>query len=77
MEALVEEAGSQRRAKEVLKKLNDEAYEELKVVFEEANDELARLWDDVQLPPDEAWAALSSDLRKTTMEKHELHVANS
>jgi protein ECT2 len=75
--ALMDETHTQRLGMDLLKKLNAEAYEETKAIFEEANEQLEQLWEDVQLPPEESWAALSNDLRNITVAKHDLHVENA
>lgn len=41
------------------------------------NEELDGMFNDVTLPEDEAWDAMTADLRQTKLQKNELHKENS
>ena len=41
------------------------------------NEELDKMFNDVNLPADEAWEAMNSDLMKTKMERNNLAAENS
>jgi hypothetical protein len=46
-------------------------------MFDEANLQLDQLFEHTQLPPDEAWVALSTDLRQSQVAQYNLNMENS
>ncbi|KAK0206394.1 hypothetical protein DFS33DRAFT_586286 [Desarmillaria ectypa] len=71
------EAQNTRRQCEVMKSLLDDATTEREILYEAFNEELDGMFNDVNLPEDEAWMAMSNDLRKTKEARNALSKENS
>ncbi|KAK0468197.1 uncharacterized protein EV420DRAFT_1635453 [Desarmillaria tabescens] len=71
------EAQNIRRQCEVMKSLLDDATTEREILYEAFNEELDGMFNDVNLPEDEAWIAMSNDLRKTKEARNALSKENS
>jgi hypothetical protein len=57
--------------------LYDEEMRTQAAMFDEANLQLDQLFEHTQLPPDEAWVALSTDLRQSQVAQYNLNMENS
>ncbi|KAK0230941.1 hypothetical protein IW262DRAFT_1341270 [Armillaria fumosa] len=71
------EAQNTRRQCEVMKSLLDDATTEREILYEAFNEELDGMFNDVNLPEDDAWIAMSNDLRKTKEARNALSKENS
>lgn len=61
-----------------MKRLLQDATEENEIMFEAYNEELAGMFTDVtELTREEAWAALTADLRATKEERNRLRSENA
>ncbi|KAH9899528.1 hypothetical protein C8Q73DRAFT_680169 [Cubamyces lactineus] len=59
------ELQSSQRQREVMKSLLDGSSAEVEVLYESFNEELDNMYNDAGLPEDEAWAAMTRDLKAT------------
>ncbi|KAL4076122.1 hypothetical protein J3A83DRAFT_4357230 [Scleroderma citrinum] len=66
-----------RRQCELVKSLLTDATAEKEIMYEAFNEELDAMYNDVNLPQDEAWQAMTRDLRKTKETKNILSDENS
>ncbi|KAF7301817.1 DH domain-containing protein [Mycena indigotica] len=66
-----------RRQCELVKSLLDDATAEKEIMYEAFNEELEGMYNDANLPDDEAWASMSDDLRKTKEGRNALSKENS
>ncbi|KAL0573970.1 hypothetical protein V5O48_007985 [Marasmius crinis-equi] len=66
-----------RRQLEVMKSLLDETTKEKEIMYEAFNEELDGMYNDANLPDDEAWVALTDDLRDTKASRNHLSKENS
>jgi division protein CdvB (Snf7/Vps24/ESCRT-III family) len=62
---------------EVMKELNDREMMNHKAVLDTAEEELNKIFDDVQLPEDEAWQKLTEDVRQSKADKWKLSTENA
>jgi protein ECT2 len=60
----------------VLKSLLSDATNENEILFESFNEELDMMFNDAQLPEDEAWKAMTDDLRRTKADRNQLKKEN-
>ncbi|KAJ7129503.1 hypothetical protein C8R44DRAFT_79844 [Mycena epipterygia] len=66
-----------RRQCELVKSLLADATAEKEIMYEAFNEELDSMYNDANLPDDEAWVSLSTDLRKTKEARNALTKENS
>jgi protein ECT2 len=66
-----------KRQCELLKSLLSDATDENEILFESFNEELDMMFNDAQLPEEEAWEAMVNDLRKTKETRNQLKKENS
>ncbi|RXW25314.1 hypothetical protein EST38_g634 [Candolleomyces aberdarensis] len=66
-----------KRQTELVKSLLADATAEKEIMYEAFNEELDDLFNDVNLPDDEAWEALQKDLKQATESRNELRKENS
>ncbi|KAJ6539507.1 hypothetical protein B0H19DRAFT_1179379 [Mycena capillaripes] len=66
-----------RRQCELVKSLLADATAEKEIMYEAFNEELDSMYNDANLPDDEAWVSMSTDLRKTKEARNELTKENS
>ncbi|KAF7288279.1 DH domain-containing protein [Mycena chlorophos] len=66
-----------RRQCELVKSLLDDATAEKEIMYEAFNEELEGMYNDANLPDDEAWASMSTDLRNTKEARNALSKENS
>jgi hypothetical protein len=66
-----------RRQCELVKSLLADATAEKDIMYEAFNEELDSMYNDVNLPDDEAWKALARDLRETKETRNNLSRENS
>ncbi|KAG7096774.1 hypothetical protein E1B28_004184 [Marasmius oreades] len=66
-----------RRQLEVMKSLLEETTKEKEIMYEAFNEELDGMYNDANLPDDEAWLALTNDLRDTKASRNHLSMENS
>ncbi|KAJ7068443.1 RhoGEF domain-containing protein [Mycena amicta] len=66
-----------RRQCELVKSLLDDATAEKEIMYEAFNEELEGMYNDANLPDDEAWVSMSADLRKTKETRNALNKENS
>ncbi|KAF7332014.1 DH domain-containing protein [Mycena kentingensis (nom. inval.)] len=66
-----------RRQCELVKSLLDDATAEKEIMYEAFNEELEGMYNDANLPDDEAWASMSADLRKTKEARNASNKENS
>ncbi|KAJ7781077.1 RhoGEF domain-containing protein [Mycena metata] len=66
-----------RRQCELVKSLLSDATAEKEIMYEAFNEELDSMYNDANLPDDEAWASMSTDLRKTKEARNALTKENS
>ncbi|THH28409.1 hypothetical protein EUX98_g5772 [Antrodiella citrinella] len=66
-----------RRQTEVVKSLLADCTAEKEIMYEAFNEELDGMFNDANLPIDEAWTAMTQDLRQTKEAKHVLSKENS
>ncbi|KAF5390648.1 hypothetical protein D9757_002643 [Collybiopsis confluens] len=71
------ELQSARRQYEVVKSFLDESTKEKEIMYEAFNEELDAMYNDVNLPIDEAWQAMTEDLRSTKEARNKLSQENS
>ncbi|KIK67960.1 hypothetical protein GYMLUDRAFT_36761 [Collybiopsis luxurians FD-317 M1] len=71
------ELQSARRQCEVVKSFLDESTKEKEIMYEAFNEELDAMYNDVNLPVDEAWQAMTADLRATKEARNKLSQENS
>lgn len=71
------EVQNTRRQCEVMKSLLDDATAEREILYEAFNEELDGMFNDVNLPEEEAWIAMSIDLRKTKEARNTMSKENS
>ncbi|KAJ7590868.1 hypothetical protein C8J56DRAFT_934088 [Mycena floridula] len=71
------ELQNSRRQCEVVKSLLTDATTEKEIMYEAFNEELDSMYNDANLPEDEAWAAMSTDLRQTKEARNNLSKENS
>lgn len=71
------ELQSIRRQCEVVKNLLADATAEKEIMYEAFNEELDSMYNDVQLPDDEAWTALTTDLQQTKQARNDLSKENA
>ncbi|KAJ3842136.1 hypothetical protein F5878DRAFT_419987 [Lentinula raphanica] len=70
------ELQNSRRQCEVVKSLLDEATKEKEIMYEAFNEELDAMYNDVNLPEDEAWQTMTEDLRVTKEARNKLTQEN-
>ncbi|KAF9268140.1 hypothetical protein L218DRAFT_918472 [Marasmius fiardii PR-910] len=66
-----------RRQLEVMKSLLEETTKEKEIMYEAFNEELDGMYNDANLPNDEAWVTLTNDLRDTKASRNQLSKENS
>jgi len=66
-----------KRQCELVKSLLADATAEKEIMYEAFNEELDSMYNDSQLPEDEAWTALTADLQETKETRNELSKENS
>jgi len=66
-----------KRQFELVKSLLDDCTAEKEIIIQAFNEELDGMYNDINLPDDEAWAALTKDLRKTKEDRNALSHENS
>jgi len=66
-----------KRQCELLKSLLSDATDENEVLIESFNEELDKMFADIQLPDDETWQAMADDLRKTKDARNQLKRENA
>ncbi|KAK7061920.1 DH domain-containing protein [Favolaschia claudopus] len=66
-----------RRQCELVKSLLTDATAEKEIMYEAFNEELDAMYNDANLPDDEAWTAMTTDLRKTKEDRNTLTRENS
>ncbi|KAG6831397.1 hypothetical protein H0H92_010999 [Tricholoma furcatifolium] len=66
-----------RRQTEVVKSLLADATAEKDIMYEAFNEELDGMYNDLNLPDDEAWVAMSKDLKETKESRNSLSKENS
>ncbi|TFK22329.1 hypothetical protein FA15DRAFT_522036 [Coprinopsis marcescibilis] len=66
-----------RRQTELVKSLLADATAEKEIMYEAFNEELDGMYNDINLPDDDAWVALTADLQRTKESKNELGKENS
>ncbi|KAF9464393.1 hypothetical protein BDZ94DRAFT_1161981 [Collybia nuda] len=66
-----------KRQCELVKSLLADATAEKEIMYEAFNEELDGMYNDINLPDDEAWVAMSSDLRRTKEARNALTKENS
>ncbi|KIL70247.1 hypothetical protein M378DRAFT_156324 [Amanita muscaria Koide BX008] len=66
-----------KRQCELMKSLLSDATAEKEIMYEAFNEELDGMYNDVNLPDDEAWVALTADLRQTKEARNALSRENS
>ncbi|KAG5648922.1 hypothetical protein DXG03_000271 [Asterophora parasitica] len=66
-----------KRQTELVKSLLADATAEKEIMYEAFNEELDGMYNDVNLPDDEAWAAMSKDLQQTKESRNALTKENS
>ncbi|KAJ7180267.1 hypothetical protein C8R43DRAFT_972440 [Mycena crocata] len=66
-----------RRQCELVKSLLADATAEKEIMYEAFNEELDSMYNDANLPDDEAWASMSTDLQKTKEARNALSKENS
>ncbi|KAF8076555.1 hypothetical protein FPV67DRAFT_1618362 [Lyophyllum atratum] len=66
-----------KRQTELVKSLLADATAEKEIMYEAFNEELDGMYNDVNLPDDEAWAAMSKDLKETKEARNALTKENS
>ncbi|KAI0340771.1 hypothetical protein BDW22DRAFT_348171 [Trametopsis cervina] len=71
------EAMIQKRAQECVKELLGNATAEMDAMYDAFNEELEKVFYEVQLPEDEAWDAVAADLHETKMVKQALEKENA
>ncbi|KAF4602112.1 hypothetical protein EYR40_005316 [Pleurotus pulmonarius] len=71
------ELSNSRRQCELVKSLLDETIAEKEIMYEAFNEELDGMYNDVNLPDDEAWTAMVNDLRQTKETRNTLSKENS
>jgi len=71
------ELQSIRRQCEVVKNLLADATAEKEIMYEAFNEELDSMYNDAQLPDDEAWTALSTDLQQAKQARNDLSKENA
>ncbi|KAE9410179.1 hypothetical protein BT96DRAFT_969851 [Gymnopus androsaceus JB14] len=70
------ELQNSRRQCEVVKSLLEESTKEKEIMYEAFNEELDAMYNDVNLPDDEAWRAMTEDLRVTKESRNKLSQEN-
>ncbi|KAF8826901.1 hypothetical protein HHX47_DHR5000592 [Lentinula edodes] len=70
------ELQNSRRQCEVVKSLLEESTKEKEIMYEAFNEELDAMYNDVNLPEDEAWRAMTEDLRVTKEARNKLTQEN-
>ncbi|KAJ3859197.1 hypothetical protein EV359DRAFT_51220 [Lentinula novae-zelandiae] len=70
------ELQNSRRQCEVVKSLLEESTKEKEIMYEAFNEELDAMYNDVNLPEDEAWRAMTEDLRVTKEARNQLTQEN-
>ncbi|KAG8792232.1 hypothetical protein FRC17_008628 [Serendipita sp. 399] len=76
LEGLRAELQSSHRQTEVLKQLLEDATAENEVLYSAFNQELEAMYQDVQLPEDQAWAAMTKDLIAAKQTRNKLSKEN-
>ncbi|KAI5117382.1 hypothetical protein M0805_009072 [Coniferiporia weirii] len=71
------ELRSTKRQFELVKSLLDDATAENEIMYEAFNEELDGMFNDANLPPDEAWSSMTTDLQKTKEERNKLTRENA
>ncbi|KAK7060488.1 hypothetical protein VNI00_001253 [Paramarasmius palmivorus] len=71
------ELQNSKRQLEVMKSLLEETTKEKEIMYEAFNEELDGMYNDINLPDDEAWAALTKDLREAKAARNDLSKENS
>ncbi|VDB90118.1 unnamed protein product [Peniophora sp. CBMAI 1063] len=71
------ELQSQKRQCELVKSLLNNAVAENALVYDTVNEELDELFKGAQLPETDAWAAMTTDVRRTKAARNELAIENS
>ncbi|KAF9534699.1 hypothetical protein CPB83DRAFT_780431 [Crepidotus variabilis] len=71
------ELQNSKRQCELVKSLMAEATTEKEIMYDAFNEELDAMYNDANLPDDEAWQALSKDLRQTKEDRNKLRIENS
>ncbi|KAG8937079.1 hypothetical protein FRC02_006279 [Tulasnella sp. 418] len=71
------EVGRTRRQCDLVKKLLADATAENEIVYEAFNEELDNMYNDINLPDDEAWEAMTKDLRQAKDQRNTLAKENS
>uniref|UniRef100_A0A0W0EZG9 DH domain-containing protein n=1 Tax=Moniliophthora roreri TaxID=221103 RepID=A0A0W0EZG9_MONRR len=66
-----------KRQLEVMKSLLEETTKEKEIMYEAFNEELDGMYNDINLPDNEAWSALTNDLREAKAARNELSKENS
>ncbi|KAL1722372.1 hypothetical protein EV715DRAFT_247584 [Schizophyllum commune] len=77
LEKSQEEVKSAKRQTEVIKSLLDDKTAETEILYQTFNEELDGMYQDVQLPDEEAWARMAKDLRETKKARNNLTAENS
>lgn len=77
LERAKQELANAKRQTEVVKSLLVDATTEKEIMYEAFNEELDGMYNDINLPDDEAWGALTKDLRKTKEARNVLNKENS
>ena len=68
---------STKRQCEVVKELLSDATRENDCLYDAFNEELDATFNNVNLPPDEAWSAMANDLRRAMEERNNLTRENT
>ncbi|KAF9481824.1 hypothetical protein BDN70DRAFT_875770 [Pholiota conissans] len=77
LERTRQELLNSRRQCELMKSLLSDATAEKEIMYDAFNEELDAMYNDVQLPPEYAWEAVSQDLRQTKAQRNALSRENS